>query len=296
MRAERNRALTIAILLAVVVAAFATDWPGDVSGSFWGRHSMAGGLLAGFLTLAVGVVLVEWWLQRLYERRWARIGRISFKELGFAADELRDGAEMLLGGRFPYLYDHPLPKPAHAELERVLARHHTLQSLPESDYERRLDILLGDAEWASIAVDGLDALKHRHRNILASWMPVMLTSERLSHVIETVANLNELVYALQEPLRAAARAHRGGGARYEGWKTVDVHAEATRRWLQFAAATVFVQESLMRRATGDQTWKLDRGRARLAERLAELDHAHEDADVAAALLTPADRQASFTSA
>jgi hypothetical protein len=155
---------------------------------------------------------------------------------------------------------------------------------------------LGDAEWASIAVDALDALKHRHRNVLASWMPVMLTSERLSHVIETVANLNELVYALQEPLRAAARAHRGSGARYEGWKTVDVHAEATRRWLQFAAATVFVQESLMRRATADQAWKLDRGRARLGARLAELDRAHENADAAAALLTPADRRPSLTPA
>jgi hypothetical protein len=296
VRAERNRALTIAILLAVVVAAFATDWPGDVSGSFWGRHSMAGGLLAGLLTLAVGVVLVEWWLQRVYEKRWARIGRISFKELGFAADELRDGAEMLLGGRFPYLYDHPLPQAAHAELERVLVRHQTLESIADTDYAGRLNVLLADAEWASIAVDVLDALKHRHRNVLATWMPVMLTSERLSHVIETVANLNELVYALQEPLRAAARAHRGGRPRHEGWTTAHVHAEAARRWLQFAAATVFVQESLMRRATGDQTWKLDRGRSRLAGQLAELDRAHKDADVAAALLTPADRQSSFTSA
>ncbi len=73
-----------------------------------------------------------------------------------------------------------------------------------------------------------------------------MTSERPSEVIVTTSNLGELVYALQDPLREAARSHRGGRTRFE-----DRPSE------QAQEAVV-----LMRRATGDGSWELDRGRAR----------------------------------
>lgn len=249
MRRKTLWARVVAVV-AAVVAAIATDWSVSGVSSFWDGHSMTAGIGSGLLLLAAGLFGIEAVIDRRDERRWRVAARVAFKELGFNADELRRGMRMLLVGDYGSRFDVPFDAQTRAQLVRILARHPELDEA--EDELGRLRVLLADVEWARLAVEGLDELKHRHRRALALWTPVLMTSERLAELAGDVAEANEKVFELQEPLRLLAQ-RRG---------VAETPAAAVELWRETSRGLVALQEHLMREA--DQVgWRHDGAREQL---------------------------------
>jgi hypothetical protein len=261
LRAYRRLALWAAIVAAVCAA---TDWPfGNVLGVDWEHHALWAGVLTGGLLLVAGYFGVEAYLRERDEQKWRLVAKVAFKAIGLSAAQLREGMDELLGGDAETrLRGSHFSFELQCALRRCLRPVAGLQGLPAGHHQRRLKLLVDDPRWSNLAVEGLDQLKWRHRETLASWAALMLASDSLADDFSRLARLNEMVSVLQQPLRRRA----GTDVRNECPVTdeADVSELILARWDAVVTETVLLHEDFMR-AAGEREWTHTVARERLSD-------------------------------
>lgn len=257
----RDRRL-LAPVLVVLVVSIGIDWvPGTLNG-FWLQHSFLGSLVSGFVLLFFGLWAVEAHLDRSEAAKWERVSSIAFRALGRAADEARNGLELLVTGVRPGVVSADLD-PVHLELAlaRVAAHRKRLEGFRHEQHLDRVAVLVADERWASSAQRCVDAVQQEHRRQIGHWAPVMLETDRLAGWLRDVADFNDRFSRLQAALRAAAGRQSD---EWDGTPLADVHREVVRAWDDIVTASVWQQEALMR-ASGRQGWEHLGGRSRLSD-------------------------------
>jgi hypothetical protein len=273
MRALRRRLALyrrLVICTAVVGAVCAaTDWPfGDVMGVNWDEHPLWAGVLTGGLLLVAGYFGVETYLRERDTERWEMVARVAFKAVGLSAALLRDGMDRLIGSDEHLRYRAQPLTDAVIDGVRQRQRSCGVSRSGGQHREDRLKKLIPDQQWAHLAVEGLDQLKWQHRATLANWAPLMLANERLAGDFSRLAELNEMVSKLQEPLRRRADIdERNECPILDSDRVSQLIAD---RWEAIVTRTVLLQEDFMR-AAGDDSWTHDGARVHLsADGLREL--------------------------
>jgi hypothetical protein len=242
---QRRERLSLYLVVAVVVATTATDWPTGLLEGFWRNHSMIASVVSGLLLLAVGLAVVEGWVRDQEERQWRRTRTVAFKGLGHSTVAIRGLLDSLFQSHEPGLADWAVMQP-YADptvLTAVRDRVAALGSLPVAPSARRR-ALIADEEWAELAVLALEVLKQRHRETIRAWSPVMLGSDRLAGLLNSYSNLNEEIFRLQRPLRRSTRALSGA----RDWRE---HADEL--WSELVISSVVLHEHTMR-AAGENGW------------------------------------------
>jgi hypothetical protein len=152
--------------------------------------------------------------------------------------------------------------------EAIARRAPALHRRAPNDVAPGLAVLMRDREWALVAERAVDAAKHRHRAQLAQWSAVMMSTDDLAARIERLAQLNEQIYDLQEPMRALSRPDD-----FDQQMLDCARADVSREWQQIMRDSVVIREALMRDA-GHTGWVYDGGRERLPKHVrAELEAA-----------------------
>jgi hypothetical protein len=281
----RRLVIWTAIVAGVCVA---TDWPfGDLLGVDWEDHSLWAGVLTGGLLLVAGSFGVESYLRERDTHRWRQVANVGFKAMGLSGALLRDGMDRLLAAdRHLALRRQPLT-PALREALAQRFRELNVEHGTAAARERNLGALVGDPQWARLAVEGLDQLKWQHREVLGHWAPLMLANDRLAEDFTRLAALNEMVSALQRLLRERGEVYVRDEPKNDDPERASRAIVAL--WCDIIMETIVLQEDFMR-AAGERAWThvlarndlSDTAREELEERDRRYksgDHAPEEARV-----------------
>lgn len=272
----QHRKIRLSAVLAVssLTAAFTaamlvTDYTHN---GFWADHPITAALCSGLIILAVGYLLINVYLERIAVQRWTAVREIAFKRLGKSADELHLGLQQLLCGEAAVRGFRAFDGATEQKIEDFIAKHSTaLGRLPCSDQASRLRVLIADSAWCLFAIEVLDFLKQQHRQSIADWASVLLTTSELARVLNGVAELNEKVFVLQDCMRQLRQRHYDAALGHDptvGNEERDASDELEHSpgsedtvidsWRMLAEETVFLQEELMRAAVGPN-WRHRRG-------------------------------------
>ena len=274
-------------VVVITVLLLVSDWPSGWLQDFWLQHPFWTSVWSGFLLILIGILIVDALLRASEERRWQRISVMAFKAVGFAADELRNGMEQLLTGTYSHFFNPPFEGEMLDRLTRQLAQHASrLAGFANTAHQRRLEMLLHDRDLLWLIEKGVDALKHRHRAMLALWMPLTTTSDEFARIIQQQADLNESVAKLQLAIRELGGFITDGSFGPLPKNPEEKTLAVLDFWDEVAFETVLIQESLMRRA-GYKDWINGHGRACLTEeRRSLLDKRLDDKGQNSGLIRP----------
>lgn len=287
MRGVVRRRWVLYSWVGAAAALTATDWPTGLLTDFWVDHAMAAGVVSGLVLLGLAVFVVDGWLRERESRSWQRVGRIAFKALGRSVEEVREGMDQLLTGRFPHANGAIFTRPFSDRIEAVLAANPAwtqvdAQDEAGDDHAARLGALMSDTAWLQIADEGLKVIRWRHRDRISAWVAPMLTSDQLARTIDRVAQMNELVNDFHDPLHAllvrreTPRTGRVSNDALAGIGFADIHDLAVERWQLALVEAVSIQEDL-NRAAGDHGFVNVTGRRRLRDDERRLLDEREDA-------------------
>ena len=205
MKRKRNMlALTIIFLTITAIGI-------DLFTSFWSGYTFLAGLTTGFVTLGTSLFIVDQWLQRRNNKRWAVVADVGYKGLGlfcsrfleFLASayinlsEIRTLTEWDVSSDYSQLSPWSIMEFAKFSSERlslkvfereVLAdyRSHPFAQMPK---ERMLQ-LMKDREWGNWFEQRLYDFRMKHFSAVAEWAPLMMHSEEAREMLNYFSMLN----------------------------------------------------------------------------------------------------------
>jgi hypothetical protein len=220
--------LTVAVISAFVVA---TDWPLAFLNDFWRDHSLIGGVVSGLVLLAIGLVIVERWIDAQDSKRWRRVAETAFQDLADTQLETYRKLTLASDGR-SHGYDVDSVGPTDVEV--------IVDSRFRTDWPGRCDrsvaVLSTDLSWCESAYRFLRTIEAEQRVAIGRWSPVMVQSDRLSNMLSQVSAANHCLRDLRDPLRHATRNSRPLG--------IEEAKEYGQQWLNCVILILQIRESL----------------------------------------------------
>jgi hypothetical protein len=195
----RQRFVVFAI---TVISSFivATDWPLAVLNDFWRAHSLFGGVVSGLVLLAVGLIIVERWIDTQESKRWRRVAETAFQDL---ADTQLDTYRKLTLASNGRTHGYDVDLIGQTEVEMIADTAFRIDWPGRCD--RSVAVLCTDLAWCSSAYRFLRNVEADQRIAIGRWAPVMVQSDRLSKMLSHVSATNHCLRDLRDPLRHATR-------------------------------------------------------------------------------------------
>jgi hypothetical protein len=255
---RRRRLIGAAVLTAVVTG---TDWPTKLLTGFWGAHPLASSILSGVVLLVFAAFVVEAILEERELRNWEYVAKVAYYSLGHMSSEILAGMDFLVTANVQRHHDPPLDDEETGCLQAVL------RARGEGHESVDLDLapLVQDLRWLRVAREGLSALKFRHRNSVARWIPAMSVTESRARLLNAVALLDDKRDAVETSIIALIKVHDPTYPDAAPPAT-DPELEAARvlgSWVSVYQESIALQELLMHLGRGDE-WRSVPGRARLS--------------------------------
>lgn len=220
--------------------------------SFWNLHAMITNLTSSALIAIIGFAVINEWLSRAEEQRWARIGNICLKSLAQTVTLARDGLIYIANGALPFPEEYqsnPFPQSVMRYVRKVSKR--PLRCSGHHD----IDDLMHNENWVRAAYATLRIVSKTEREAIAIWAPIMIGSDRLSSALSFVGHLADAVEDLHRPFGVIHRSKSGIAQESRRRKT----AELIDLTLTFSVAL----EEWLTATMGRQNWKT-RGRELLS--------------------------------
>lgn len=214
LRATSRRS-SVQIVLISVLAFSATDWPLGLLSEFWTDHPLTVSILSGLLLLAFAAFLVESFVQELEGARRKRIVVMSFRALAQEVKDVRTRLSHFVTGDDPAAVGVEVDASRVHATRTLLQRHPEVGQLPQSDWGRRLGVLLDDEEWVGIFLNGIREAKRRSWEALARWSPLGLSTTAILPYMDDIASLNYEINELQDVVKYQ---NPGSGPGREDWK------------------------------------------------------------------------------
>lgn len=197
---------------------------------------MVSALVSGIVLFAVGAVIVEAVLKWLDARRWERVSHVAFRALGGGALGETQHTMIALLARDENEALTLAPRADIASFSRVGPLNaRLLGSDATTKMRARAELLIVDPSWCEAAALAVAGTVGPHRDDLARWAPVMVTTDRLSTELAILSEFNDGLARTRNSLMQAVLK-----------PSIDSRAEALECWYVTFLRTVGLRERMGR--------------------------------------------------
>jgi hypothetical protein len=216
-----------------------TQWDSD--------HPLVGGVVAGFIVLIAGLVVVDTVRAHLNNKKWDAISRLSLLTLSREITIVIDTFLWLGSGRVP---DSPIGIEASDKRKVVqLRRKHCLKTSRDSDYgnlqyadyHSDVMILVRDEAWCRLAELEVSRRKDAHRQNIAALLPAMFLTSDARGILERTVAINHWLSVIQSHLNFLASDMRRKQPDNSSPKPA---ADVSEDWMRFLAEAMSLREDL----------------------------------------------------